>query len=66
MSIPFMVGVDELGRTVLSIDDGEDGITIALSPQTVKQLIDLLAAPNTEHFWVATSDTDKIEEEDNK
>jgi len=58
MSIPFMVGVDDQGRTVLAIDDGENEITIALRPQVVKHLINLLAAPNEEHFWLAVTDID--------
>lgn len=64
VNVPFMVGVDDTGRTILSLSDGEDDMTIALTPSAVRHLIDLLAAPNTDHFWVATSDVDKLEEDE--
>lgn len=59
--VPFMVGLDDQGRTVLSIDDGENEIAIALQPEVVKHLIGLLAAPNMNNFWVAVSDIEEID-----
>lgn len=56
-----MVGVDPDGRTVLTLSDGEDDMSIVLTPTGVRHLIELLAAPNVDHFWVATTLLDEIE-----